>query len=575
MLKLFRYLRPYAAVIGAALGLIFMQSLAELFLPTLMADIVDIGIVTGDTGFIFRTGMLMLLVAVGGTCCTILGSLLASRTAAGFGRDLRGRIFARVESFSLHEFDRIGTASLITRTTNDVTQIQQVVFIALRMGARAPLMCIGGIVMALSRDVQLSRTIVVIIPVIAAIFAVIALKTVPLYQAIQVKIDRLNLVLRENLTGVRVIRAFNCIEREQKRFNAANIDLTATAIKVNQILAAIMPLLILALNIITIIIIWFGSARVDGGQMQVGDLMAFLQYVMLIMFALIAVSMIFVMFPRASASATRINQVLDTVPEIRDAPEVKATGGARGQVEFREVTFSYPGAEKPAVSGISFRTGPGEVTAIVGGTGSGKTTLVNLLLRFYDPDRGAILIDGVDLREMSQENLRARIGYVPQKAFLFSGSVADNIRFGKQEATDETVRHAAAVAQAVDFITAMEGGFDAPIAQRGANLSGGQKQRLAIARALARDPKIYIFDDSFSALDFRTDARVRAALTNETREAAVIIIAQRVSTVMGADRIIVLDGGRMAGAGTHRELMESCDIYREIVSSQYAEEEIA
>ncbi len=575
MLKMFRYLKPFATLIGAVLGLTLAQSLAELFLPTMMADIVDVGIVDGNIPFIFKTGVLMLLVAVGGTCCTIYGSLLASRTAAGFGKNLRDHIFARVESFSLHEFDRFSTASLITRTTNDVSQIQQGVFIALRMGARAPLMCIGGVVMALSRDVRLSRTVMLFIPIIAAIFISIALKTMPLYRAIQIKIDRLNLVLRENLTGVRVIRAFNCTGREQKRFNAANLDLTATAIKVNQILAAIMPALMLAMNLLTIVIIWFGSARIDSGRMQVGDLMAFLQYIMLIMFALITVSMLFVLFPRASASAIRINEVLDTVPGIRDAARVEPGGDGGGEVEFRDVTFGYPGAARPALSGISFRTIPGQVTAIIGGTGSGKTTLANLLLRFYDPDRGAIFVDGVDLRQLSQKNLRCKIGYVPQKAFLFSGSVAANIRFGHANASDETVRHAASVAQATKFITAMDGGFEAMVSQGGTNLSGGQKQRLAIARALVREPEIYIFDDSFSALDYKTDARLRAALVGETRQAVVIIIAQRVNTVLGADRIIVLDGGRMAGSGTHRELMDSCHIYREIVASQFGEGEIA
>lgn len=575
MLRLFRHLKSYTDGIIAVLALMFGQSLSELFLPTLMADIVDIGIVTGNTGFILRTGALMLAVAVGGTACHIGGSFLSARTAAGFGRDLRGRLFARVEAFSLHEFDRISTASLITRTTNDVTQVQNILIVILRVAASAPLMCIGGIIMALSRDVQLSRTMVLIIPVIGAVFAVIALKAIPLYRSMQAKIDHLNLVLRENLTGIRVIRAFNRVEREQKRFHAANRDLTNTAIRVNKILATIMPVLILSLNFTTIAMIWFGSARIDGGHMQVGDLMAFLQYVMLIMFSLIMVSMMFVMFPRASVSAARISQVLDTVPEIKDPPAARAGGNPEGGVEFREVTFSYPGAEKPAVSGISFSAGPGEVIAVIGGTGSGKSTLAHLLLRFYDPDSGAVLIGGVDAREMSQENLRAKIGYVPQKAFLFAGSVAGNIRFGKEGATAEEVRHAAAVAQATAFIDGMEGGFDAPVSQGGANLSGGQKQRLAIARALVRKPEIFLFDDSFSALDFQTDARVRAALKEETREAAVIIIAQRVSTVMGADRIIVLDGGRMAGAGTHRELMESCPVYREIVYSQFAGEEIA
>ena len=575
MLKLFRFLKPYTLSITAVLVFVFFQSISELFLPTLMADIVDIGIVTGDTGYILRIGGIMILVAVGGVFCTILGNLLSSRTAMSFGKDLRGLVFAHVQAFSRHEFDQIGTASLITRTTNDITQVQMVLIMILRMMVSAPLMFIGGIIMALSRDVQLSGTIVAIIPVIAAVIALIAIKAIPLYKSMQVKLDKLNLVLRENLTGIRVIRAFNRIDQEKKRFNEANLDLTDTAIKVNKILAIVMPALILSLNFTTIAVIWFGSARIDSGHMQVGDLMAFLQYVMLIMFSLIMVSMMFVMIPRASASASRINQVLDAVPGIKDPLRVKTDSGSRGCVEYRDVTFSYPGAEKPAVSNISFSAGPGEVTAIIGGTGSGKSTLFNLMLRFYDLDSGAILLDGVDIRDMTQERLRAKIGYIPQIALLFTGTVAENIRFGKQGATDEEIRHAAAIAQATEFITGMPGGFDAFIAQGGANVSGGQKQRLAIARALVRMPEIYIFDDSFSALDFKTDAMVRAALKKYTGESTIFIIAQRVNTVMAADRIIVLDGGRVAGIGAHKELLESCAVYREIVYSQLAKEEIA
>ncbi|MCJ7772969.1 MAG: ABC transporter ATP-binding protein, partial [Desulfobacterales bacterium] len=403
MLKLFRFLKPYTLSITAVLGFVFFQSISELFLPTLMADIVDIGIVTGDTGYILRIGGIMILVAVGGVFCTILGNLLSSRAAMSFGKDLRSRVFAHVQAFSRHEFDQIGTASLITRTTNDITQVQMVLIMILRMMISAPLMFIGGIIMALSRDVQLSVTIIAIIPVIAAVIALIAVKAIPLYKSMQVKLDKLNLVLRENLTGIRVIRAFNRIDQEKKRFNEANLDLTDTAIKVNKILAIVMPALILSLNFTTVAVIWFGSARIDSGHMQVGDLMAFLQYVMLIMFSLIMVSMMFVMIPRASASASRINRVLDAVPGIKDPQRVKTDSGSKGCVEYKDVTFSYPGAEKPAVSNISFSAGPGEVTAIIGGTGSGKSTLFNLMLRFYDLDSGAILLDGVDIRDMTQE----------------------------------------------------------------------------------------------------------------------------------------------------------------------------
>jgi ATP-binding cassette subfamily B protein len=575
MFKLSRFLKPYTLPIAGVLVFVFFQSLAELFLPTLMADIVDIGIVNADIGYIIRVGGIMLLVAIGGVTCTIFVNLLSSRAAMSFGKDLRDRVFTHVQAFSLHEFDKIGTASLITRTTNDITQVQMVLIMILRMMVSAPLMFIGGIIMALSRDVQLSRVIVVTIPLIAAVIAFIAIKATPLFKAMQVKLDKLNLVLRENLTGIRVIRAFNRIDQEKRRFNEANLDLTDTAIKVNKIMATIMPALILSLNFTTVAIIWFGSARIDTGNLQVGDLMAFLQYVMLIMFSLIMVSMMFVMLPRASASAVRINQVLDAAPGITDPSQPKSNSGLSGCVEFKDVTFSYPGAEKPAVSNISFSAGPGEVTAIIGSTGSGKTTLFNLMLRFYDLDSGYIVIDGIDNREMTQKQLRAKIGYVPQLSLLFAGTVADNIRFGKQDATDEEVKEAATIAQAAEFITELQDVFDAQVDQGGANFSGGQKQRLAIARALVRKPEIYIFDDSFSALDFRTDAKVRAALKKETGESTVFIIAQRVSTVMGANRIIVMHDGCIAGMGTHKELLESCDIYREIVLSQFSEEEIA
>ncbi len=445
----------------------------------------------------------------------------------------------------------------------------------LRMMVMAPLMCIGGIIMAVSKDATLSLVLVVIIPVLAAAIFAVARKGIPLFKAMQVKLDKLNLVLRESLTGVRVIRSFNRIDHEKRRFDQANLDLTDTAIKVNKIMASMMPLMMLILNFSTIAIIWFGGIRINDGNMQVGDLMAFIQYAMQILFSLIMVSMMFVMIPRASASTVRINEVLDTETAIGDAANVRHAAERRGHVEFRDVTFSYPGAEQPALSGITFSAHPGEVTAIIGGTGSGKSTLVSLVMRFYDVERGSILIDGVDVRDMRQQDLRARIGYVPQKAVLFTGTVADNIRYGKEDASDEEVRHAAEIAQASEFILKMQDGFDSVIAQGGTNVSGGQKQRLSIARALVRKPQIYIFDDSFSALDYKTDAKLRAALRQETVDSTVIIVAQRVSTVMDADRIIVLDEGRIAGIGNHRELMNTCEVYREIVSSQLSEEEIA
>ncbi len=575
MIKLLRFMKPYRLTLVLVLALAFVQSLANLYLPTLMADIVDNGVVKGDTAYIWRVGGLMLLVTIGGTCAAIIGSFFAARVATGFGKIIRGNIFNRVEQFSLHEFDKVSTASLITRTTNDTTQVQQVLIISLGFMVTAPMMMIGGIILALAQDVGLSWILVVIIPVLVGVIVLLMSKAIPLFRAMQVKLDKLNLILDEGLAGVRVVRAFDRVKHEEQRFDEANRDLTDVAIRVNRLVASMMPTMMLVLNVASIAILWFGSIRIDNGEMQVGALIAFLQYAMQILFAVLMVSMLFIMLPRAAASADRINEVLAMTPEIRDAEQVKRADEQQGYIEFRNVTFSYPGAEEPALSDISFSAKPGQVTAIIGGTGAGKSTLVNLIPRFYDVDSGHILVDGVDVREMAQAHLRAKIGLVPQKAVLFSGTIAENIRYGKEDATDEEVRHAAEVAQATEFITQMKDGFNAVIAQGGTNVSGGQKQRLSIARALARKPEIYIFDDSFSALDFKTDARLRAALKKETLEATVLIVSQRVSTVMEADQIIVLDEGRVAGIGTHRELMETCGVYREIVSSQLSVEEIA
>ncbi|MDD2421697.1 MAG: ABC transporter ATP-binding protein [Heliobacteriaceae bacterium] len=572
MLKLIRFLKPFAKSAALVLVLMFLHSLAQLYLPTLMAAIVDTGIINGDIPYILKIGTFMLLVAAAGVACNVGASYLSAKTATGFGRNLRQTVFSQTTHFSLSEFNQFGTASLITRTTNDITQLQQVLLIGLRMMVNAPMMCIGGIIMAVSMDAALSQIILVVVPILAAVIAIVALKALPLFRAMQEKLDQLNLVLRENLTGIRVIRAFNREEYEKQRFDTANYDLTGTAIKVNRIMAALMPVMMLVMNFTTIAIIWFGGIRIDQGNMQVGALMAFIQYMMQIMFSLFMFSMLFVMLPRAAASATRINAVLDVEPEIKDPENPKPATGEKGVVEFRQVTFSYPEAEQPALRDISFKAGPGEVTAIIGGTGSGKSTLVNLLLRFYDVDQGGIFVDGRDVREISQADLRAKIGFVPQKAILFTGTIADNIRFGKESATDKAVWSACETAQATEFIRGMKDGLAAVIAQGGANVSGGQKQRLAIARALIRKPGIYVFDDSFSALDYKTDAHLRAALKKEIAAATVLIVAQRVTTVMTADRIIVLDDGKIAGMGTHRELLTTCAVYREIVASQLAGE---
>ncbi|HZU75727.1 MAG TPA: ABC transporter ATP-binding protein [Dehalococcoidia bacterium] len=575
MLRLFRFLKPYRGYIAIVLALAFLQSLANLYLPTLNADIVDNGIVKNDTGYILREGGLMLLVTVGGAICAVIGAFFASRTAVGFGRIIRARLFTHVERFSLHEFDTVSTASLITRTTNDTNQVQMVLVMMLSMLITAPMMAIGGVILAAQQDTSLVWILVVAIPVLVVSIVLIMTRAIPLFRAMQVKLDKLNQVLDEGLTGVRVIRAFDRTAHEEHRFDVANRDVTDTAVTVYRIIAALWPVLMLVLNLSTIAIVWFGSQRVDQGQMQIGALTAFLQYATLILFSMLMLSMLFIMLPRALASAGRINAVLDMRPEINDAAEVRHAGEQRGYVEFEDVTFSYPGAEEPALAHISFAARPGQVTAIIGGTGAGKSTLVNLIPRFYDVDSGRVLVDGVDVRELSQEELRAKIGLVPQTAVLFSGTVADNIRFGNEHATDEQVHHAAEVAQAMEFISGMSEGFDSTIAQGGTNLSGGQKQRLSIARALVRRPEIYIFDDSFSALDYATDAKLRAALRDETTAATVLIVAQRVSTIMNADQILVLDQGRLVGVGTHRELMENNDVYREIVLSQVTAEEIA
>jgi ATP-binding cassette, subfamily B, multidrug efflux pump len=574
MLKLYRNMKPFTLPIIIVLVLVFLQAIANLYLPTLMGDIVNKGIMQGEQSVILEIGGTMLLYVGASVVAAIIASYFASRTAVGLGRILRNKVFTKVESFSLHEFDKIGTSTLITRTTNDITQIQMVTVMILNMMASAPFMAIGGILLAYSKDHELTLVLAVAIPVLILTVVLLASKALPLFRSIQAKIDKINLVLRESLTGIRVIRAFNRIDDEKKRFEGANFDLTRTYIRVNRLMAFMMPIMMLIMSLTSLAITWFGAYRVEAG-MDAGALTAFIQYAMQIMFAFLMFAMMFIMVPRAQAAAGRINEVLATDPEIVD-PKVPAhASNIRGTVEFKGVSFSYHGAEQPAVCEISFKASPGEVTAIIGGTGSGKSTLVNLIPRFYDVDSGVVLVDGVDVREVAQHELRSRIGFVPQKSVLFTGSIADNIRFGKEDATQAEVEEAAGTAQALDFISEKEEKYDSMISEGGTNVSGGQKQRLSIARALARKAEIYIFDDSFSALDFKTDARLRAALKKQTADSTVFIISQRVSTVMDSDRIIVLEDGRIVGNGTHRELIKSCDVYHEIAASQLSEEELA
>jgi len=570
-----RFLRPYRRALVFVIVLLLVQAIANLYLPDLNADIINNGVLKGDTGYIISTGAFMLAVTLLLAIASIVSVYWGSKTAMAFGRDVRSAIFGKVQDFSQTEVNLFGTPSLITRNTNDVQQVQQVVAMALNMMISAPIMAVGGIIMALRQDVPLSGLIVIIVPIMGLVIGLLMVRVVPLFMAMQVKIDRINQVVRETLSGIRVIRAFVRTEHEEQRFDAANRDLTRTALSVNRIFALMIPTLMGIFNLSAVAIMWFGSIRVDSGAMPIGNLTAFLMYIMQILMSVMMATIMFVMVPRAAVSAGRIQEVLETQPSVEDPAVPAAPSAAHGFVEFRDVEFRYPGAEDPVLRGISFSAGPGETTAIVGSTGSGKSTLINLLPRFYDVTSGSVLVDGVDVREMRQEDLWRKVGVVPQKAFLFNGTVASNVRYGDPDATDDEVVHALEVAQAREFVMEMPEGLAAPITQGGSNVSGGQRQRLAIARALAKRPEVYIFDDSFSALDFKTDSMLRAALRQELDSATVIIVAQRVGTIMKADRIVVMDDGMVVGIGTHAELMETCPTYREIVFSQLSEAEVA
>lgn len=574
LIRLLKYFRPYFWPAFFSMVFVFLQSMANLYLPTLMSDIVDTGIVKGDLPYIYKMGFLMLIVTLVAGGFTVVANYLASRAASGFGRDVREAMFAHVETFSLMEFDQIGTSSLITRTTNDIAQIEQVYMMILKMMTMAPLMCIGGIIMAVYKDAALSLVFVVALPLLIAGVIILAGRALPLFKQVQKKMDRMNLVLREELTGIRVIRSFNRSQYEIKRFDNANRDMMGISIRINQIMAAAMPVMMLMMNLSTVAIVWFGGLRIDSGSMQVGDLMAFIQYAMMIMFSILMGAMMFIMIPRAQVSAVRVNEVMAVQPDVRDTEGTARKFTEEPSVTFEDVTYSYPGAEKPALSHVTFTAFPGETTAIIGGTGSGKSTLLNLIPRFFDPAGGTVKVGGRDIRTIPLSELRSMIGYVPQKAILFSGTAAENIRYGSSRATDQDIRDAARIAQADGFISKMSEGYQSGIAQGGKNISGGQRQRLAIARAIVRKADIYLLDDSFSALDYRTDAQLRRALTQVTKSATLIIVAQRVSTVRHADRIIVLDDGSVAGIGTHEQLMASCPVYREIVSSQMDKEEM-
>jgi ATP-binding cassette subfamily B multidrug efflux pump len=576
MIKLLpRYLWPYRVPLAIVAVLVTIQALSNLYLPSLTADIINNGVIKGNTDYIIRVGGYMLLVTFLLGLCAIVSVYFGSRTAMGFGRDVRSDIFRKVMAFSQKETNVFGTPSLITRNTNDVQQVQMVLVMLFNVMLMAPIMCVGGIIMALREDVPLSGLLVVIIPIVVLVIGIIAARALPMFRALQKKTDRVNQVMREKLSGMRVIRAFVRTDHEERRYDEANLDLTATQLGVNRLFATMIPFIFLIMNLSMVSIVWFGGLRVDSGAMQIGSLSAFMQYVMLVLFSVMMAALMFVMVPRAAAAAERINQVLTTETELCDPDEPEEIASPRGLIEFRDVEFRYPGAEDPVLCDISFTAEPGKTTAIIGGTGSGKSTLVNLIPRFYDVTAGSVLVDGVDVRKLRLEDLWSLIGLVPQKAFLFAGTVAGNLRYGDEAADEEALWQALAIAQATDFVKEMEGGLEGEIDQGGTNVSGGQRQRLAIARAIVKRPKVYVFDDSFSALDFKTDQKLRAALRKETADATVIIVAQRVGTILHADQIVVLDAGAVVGKGTHKELMESCETYREIVYSQLTREEVA
>ncbi|MFJ3333211.1 ABC transporter ATP-binding protein [Streptomyces sp. NPDC086766] len=576
LIRLLRtYLRPYRKPIAVLVLLQFVQTCATLYLPTLNAHIIDEGVVKGDTGYILTYGALMIGISLAQVVCNIGAVYYGARTAAAVGRDVRAAVFDRVQSFSAREVGHFGAPSLITRTTNDVQQVQMLALMTFTLMVSAPIMCVGGIVMALGLDVPLSAVLVAVVPVLGVCVTLIVRRLRPLFRSMQKRLDTVNRVLREQITGNRVIRAFVRDDYEKDRFRRANTDLTDMSLATGRLLALMFPIVMTVVNLSSIAVVWFGAHRIDSGGMQIGDLTAFLAYLMQIVMSVMMATFMFMMVPRAEVCAERIQEVLGTessvVPPLAPVTELRR----HGHLEIRAGGFRYPGAEEPVLRAVDLVARPGETTAVIGSTGSGKSTLLGLVPRLFDATEGEVLVDGVDVRTVDPELLARTVGLVPQKPYLFAGTVATNLRYGNPDATDEELWHALEVAQAKDFVTALEGGLDAPIAQGGTNVSGGQRQRLAIARTLVQRPEIYLFDDSFSALDYATDAALRAALAEETAEATVVIVAQRVATIRDADRIVVLDEGRVVGTGRHHELMADNETYREIVLSQLTEAEAA
>ncbi len=572
-MKIFKYMKPYIPLILIVVVATFANAIGELALPSLMSAIVDNGIINGDTEYILQTGIRMLVIAFISMSMMMVASYFSSKVAMSFSRDVRKKVFLKVQDFSFEQVEKFGTASLLTRNTDDINQVQRVAMMGLRVFIRAPLMFIGGVFMAYSQNAQLSLILVVAMPLLALSIIIVGRKGFPFFKQIQQKLDHINLIFRERLTGIRIIRAFDREEYEEKKFEKANKDFVDTSIRVNTLIVTLMPVVSVIMNLSTVAVVYFGAKLIDLDYMTVGNLIAYVQYITQILFSLLMFSMIFVIVPSAQASANRINEVLDEpVEDTSGVSKINRDGEVK--LEFDDIVFRYPGAENPAIEGLSFTANAGDRISIIGGTGSGKSTILRLLEGFYHADSGSIKYNGTDIRELSTEDLRDEIGYVPQKALLFSGTIADNIKFGKADASVAEMEEALRVAQGYDFVMSLEDGLESPVSQGGTNFSGGQKQRLAIARAIVGKPSMYLFDDSFSALDYATDRKLREALVEPTKHAITIIVAQRVSTVVDSDKIIVLEAGKVVGMGTHDELMQSNEIYKDIAYSQGFEEEV-